>query len=100
VVSSVVTFFILLNSSLASNLTKLGRPPFLTDCEFVLTVKSGALYSAVEVGMTQSRSSLISLVDTPYYYCISRCVHRAFLCGEDQYSGQQRVGCPRLLFES
>ena len=38
--------------------------------------------------MTQSRSSLISLSDTPYYHCISRCIRRAFLCGEDQYSGQ------------
>ncbi|MCP4325362.1 MAG: hypothetical protein GY787_26655 [Alteromonadales bacterium] len=38
--------------------------------------------------MAQSRESLISLSDTPYYHCISRCVRRAFLCGEDRYSGQ------------
>lgn len=38
--------------------------------------------------MTQPRSSLISLQDTPYYHCISRCVRRAYLCGQDFYSGQ------------
>ena len=38
--------------------------------------------------MTQPRQSQISLSDTPYYYCISRCVCRAFLCGEDKYTGK------------
>ena len=38
--------------------------------------------------MTQARSTQFSLQDTAYYHCISRCVRRSFLCGEDHYSGQ------------
>ena len=38
--------------------------------------------------MPQPRRSQISLIDTPYYHCVSRCVRRSFLCGIDSYSGQ------------
>ncbi len=38
--------------------------------------------------MPTPRSQLISLADTPWYHCISRCVRKAWLCGFDPDTGR------------
>jgi hypothetical protein len=41
--------------------------------------------------MTRPGKALISLEDAPYYRITSRFVQRAYLCGVDHYSGQNRI---------
>jgi len=41
-----------------------------------------------EERMPQDRYRLVDTATTPYYHRMSRCVRRAFLCGENRYSGK------------
>jgi REP element-mobilizing transposase RayT len=38
--------------------------------------------------MTLPRKALISIADTPYYHCVSRCVRRTYLCGYDRFTSK------------
>lgn len=53
--------------------------------------------------MPRPRRTQISIEDTPYYHCCSRVVRRAFLCGDDVYSGKnynhRRNWVASLLFK-
>ena len=38
--------------------------------------------------MARPRSTLISVEDTPFYHCVSRCVRKSWLTGIDKYTGK------------
>ena len=49
--------------------------------------------------MAKPRRLLVDLEATSFYHCISRCVRRAYLCGDDRYSGRNFDHRKRWLVE-
>jgi hypothetical protein len=49
--------------------------------------------------MPRARKTLVSLDATHYYHCVSRCVRRAFLYGEDSPSGRSFERRPQWIVE-
>nr|MDT0251218.1 hypothetical protein [Endozoicomonas sp.] len=52
--------------------------------------------------MTSPRRNLIDTASTRYYHCIARCVRRAWLCGQDDFSGknfEQKTGVRSFFFK-
>lgn len=43
--------------------------------------------------MPKLRKAQIDIEDSPYYHCVSRCIRRAFLCGEEHYTGRSYEHC-------
>ena len=41
--------------------------------------------------MATARKVLVNLEVTPFYHCISHCVRRAFLCGEETSHRKQGI---------
>jgi hypothetical protein len=41
--------------------------------------------------MAQARRVVVAADEVGVYHCISRCVRRAYLYGEDAYSGRKQV---------
>ena len=38
--------------------------------------------------MATARKNIVDKATSGFYHCTTRCVRRAFLCGEDHYSGE------------
>jgi hypothetical protein len=47
-----------------------------------------ALAEAQSGGMKYPRHHIVDPESSGFFHCVSRCVRRAFLCGEDAYSGR------------